>query len=119
RKAVANKAIDYIRAQRMDFEEEVSSQEIVSPSSTQAMEYDELKDFIHHTAEGLPDRCRTVFFMSRFEEMSHKEIAAALGISEKTVENQITKALKVLRQAIRQYMSMDKMQVLLFFLLFA
>jgi RNA polymerase sigma-70 factor (ECF subfamily) len=48
----------------------------------------------------LPEKCRVVFLMSRMEEMSYAEIAANLGISAKTVENQIGKALKLLRQQV-------------------
>ena len=53
--------------------------------------------------EKLPERCRIVFVLSRFEHYSHREIAQELNISEKTVENQITKALKVLRAVLKQY----------------
>jgi RNA polymerase sigma factor (sigma-70 family) len=45
-------------------------------------------------------RCRTVFFLSRYEGKSHREIAELLGISIKTVENQITRALKALRKGL-------------------
>ena len=41
--------------------------------------------------------------MSRFDEKSHKEIAQELGISTKTIENQITRALKSIRIAIRAH----------------
>ncbi|HTI91125.1 MAG TPA: RNA polymerase sigma-70 factor, partial [Puia sp.] len=49
----------------------------------------------------LPERCRLVFRLSRDEGFSRKEIAKQLNISEKTVENQITKALHHLRTALR------------------
>jgi RNA polymerase sigma-70 factor (ECF subfamily) len=45
--------------------------------------------------------------MSRFEEMSYKEIAAELEISIKTVENQISKALKILKKAVNPYLDKD------------
>ena len=45
----------------------------------------------------LPERCREIFLMSKRDGMSHAEISTELGISEKTVENQITKAFKRLR----------------------
>lgn len=115
RRAVVNKAIDYIRAQRLNFEEVPDMEAEVEKHA--GMEFKELKDLIHYTAEQLPERCRMVFFMSRFEELSHKEIAANLSISEKTVENQITKALKVLRVAIAQHFATPKI-LFLFFLLF-
>lgn len=46
----------------------------------------------------LPEKCREVFILSRFENMSYKEIAETLEISIKTVENQIANALKFLRK---------------------
>ena len=48
----------------------------------------------------LPPSCREVFILSRYEQMSYKEIASGLDISVKTVENQILKALKILRQSL-------------------
>ena len=48
----------------------------------------------------LPPECRRVFELSRFEEMSYREIAEALTISPKTVENQMGKALRILRQQL-------------------
>jgi RNA polymerase sigma-70 factor (ECF subfamily) len=48
----------------------------------------------------LGERCRTVFLMSRYEGKSHHEIAELLGITEKTVENQIARALKVLKKGV-------------------
>jgi RNA polymerase sigma-70 factor (ECF subfamily) len=46
---------------------------------------------------GLPDKCRLIYTLSREEHLSHKEIAARLNISTKTVENQLTIALRRLR----------------------
>lgn len=48
----------------------------------------------------LPEQCRNIFYMSRLEEMSYKDISQKLGISIKTVENQIGKALKLVRQRL-------------------
>lgn len=45
----------------------------------------------------LPEQCRTIFQMSRFEELKYQEIADRLGLSIKTIENQMGKALKLLR----------------------
>ncbi len=47
--------------------------------------------------EQLPDRCREVFLMSKRDGMTYREIADELGLSEKTIEHQVSKALKVLR----------------------
>jgi len=52
----------------------------------------------------LPRKCREVFLLSRMEGMSNAEISAQLGITVKTVENQITRALKILRRHLRRHM---------------
>jgi RNA polymerase sigma-70 factor (family 1) len=53
----------------------------------------------------LPTKCREIFLLSRVEGMSNAEISTHLGISVKTVENQITRALKLLRRHLRVYLS--------------
>lgn len=60
-------------------------------------EEQELQAIIFREIERLPQQCRKVFKMSRFEGLKYKEIASALNISEKTVENHIVHALKILR----------------------
>jgi RNA polymerase sigma-70 factor (ECF subfamily) len=57
---------------------------------------DEIKEAIGQ----LPDKCRQIFRMSRFEEMKNQEIAESLGISLRTVENQLYRALKTLREKL-------------------
>jgi RNA polymerase sigma-70 factor (ECF subfamily) len=52
----------------------------------------------------LPEQCRLVFKMSRFEELKYAEIAEQLNISIKTVENQIGKALKIMREELKEYL---------------
>ncbi len=51
--------------------------------------------------EALPEKCRAVYVLSRKEHLNNKEIAQTLGISEKTVENHMTKALRNLRSGIK------------------
>lgn len=57
----------------------------------------DLEQRLQQALRELPEQCRTVFQMSRFEELKYQEIADRLGISIKTVENQMGKALKQLR----------------------
>jgi len=54
--------------------------------------------------EDLPAKCRNVFRLSRLEGKSNREIADLLGLSVKTVENQITRALKILRKRLKGYL---------------
>lgn len=69
-------------------------------SAEEEVELMELKQIIREFTMHLPLRCREVFQLSRFEHLSNKEIAEKLGISEKTVENQITIALKKLKATL-------------------
>jgi RNA polymerase sigma-70 factor (family 1) len=58
----------------------------------------ELKGYL----ELLPKRCQEIFYLSRVDSLSNQEIAGRLGISKRTVENQITAALKHLRTCFKQ-----------------
>ena len=64
----------------------------------------ETEDRIARAMDKLPEKCRQVFELSRFEEMKYKEIAEHLGISVKTVEVQMSKALKILREELKDLM---------------
>jgi RNA polymerase sigma-70 factor (ECF subfamily) len=70
------------------------------PINDDPLELKELKAVIIQLSATLPDRARLIFELSRNEQLSNREIAEKLGISGKTVENQITIALKKLRQAM-------------------
>jgi RNA polymerase sigma-70 factor (family 1) len=68
----------------------------------------ELQVVLDESIAALPEKCREVFYLSRFESLSNKKIAERLNISHKTVENQITKALKIL------HVSLDKLVTIAF-----
>jgi RNA polymerase sigma-70 factor (ECF subfamily) len=64
----------------------------------------ELENDIQKAISELPPQCRTIFQMSRFEQLKYQQIADQLNISIKTVENQMGKALKVLRLKLVEYL---------------
>lgn len=64
----------------------------------------ELETRISQAMNKLPEQCRLVFKLSRFEELKYAEIAEQLNISVKTVENQMGKALKIMRDQLRDYL---------------
>lgn len=66
-------------------------------NATDRVRMKELEQKLDTALRELPEQCRTIFQMSRFEELKYMEIATKLGISVKTVENQMGKALKLLR----------------------
>ena len=55
---------------------------------------------IHSAIQSLPEKCRQVFLMSKINGLSYAEIAEYLGISVKTVENQIVRGLKLIREKL-------------------
>ena len=63
----------------------------------------EIQEIVSRVLESLPERTRYIFNLSRNENLSHKEIADKLNISTKGVEFHITKALKLLREALKDY----------------
>lgn len=105
-RAARNKALNYIRDQKIIFEGEEKQPVLANTSASinQLLEAEELQQAIDAAIDTLPERCRIVFVLSRFEDMSYKEIATQLGISIKTVENQISKALKQLRVVLKDYL---------------
>lgn len=63
----------------------------------------ELEEKIAEVIESMPDKCKEVFKLSRFEHLKNKEIAEKLGISVKMVEKHISKALIILRRDLAEY----------------
>ena len=68
------------------------------------VEEQDLKNQINVALDSLPDKCRQVFEMSRFGDMKYREIADELNISQKTVEAHMSKAIKVMRSALKHYL---------------
>jgi RNA polymerase sigma-70 factor (ECF subfamily) len=63
-----------------------------------------VEQIIQDALDALPEQCRKVIMMSRFEDMSNKEIAERLNLTVKGVEYHITNALKKLRHELKDYM---------------
>src|SRR5690606_31477306 len=73
-------------------------------SAPQQIAAKELQARITAALARLPRQCRTVFQLSRFEELKYREIAEKLNLSVKTVENHMGKALKLLRHELAEYL---------------
>ncbi len=105
-RAAVNKTLNKIRGKKLEYSQEEESLEQISAmqsSPLQKMQNDELQKVIKKAYEGLPERCRIVFSMVKYEGFSYKQTAEKLEISVKTVENQMSKALRILREAINKY----------------
>lgn len=73
-------------------------------SQTDHLSHKELQLKVEDAINALPEQCAKIFRMSRFEELKYKEIAEQLGLSVKTIENQMGKALKILRIKLQDYL---------------
>lgn len=106
RRAGINKALNYIRDNQKN--KWSNEEEVMSLSSSQHiqenLEAKELDIYITNLINSLPEKRRIVFMLSRYEEMTYKEISIKLGISIKTVEHQMSMALKYLRSNLEGYL---------------
>jgi RNA polymerase sigma-19 factor, ECF subfamily len=98
--AARNRAINYLRH---DARSAGSAAVIGHIDASQPSEGDllELLD-LHDAIERLPARCRLIFTLSRQQDMTYAEIARSLGLSVKTVEVQMGRALKALRSSVQR-----------------
>jgi RNA polymerase sigma-70 factor, ECF subfamily len=103
RRGVCNKSLDILR-HRKRWQTDDTIPETISDSSRteQLAETTELAEAVQKAIGELPEKCRAVFLLSRYEQLSHKEIAEQLDISTKTIENQMTKALRHLRMRLEE-----------------
>lgn len=91
--AARNKCLNELRKKKQTVS--LNPEEIdIAETDAMSLETDELYRLIQEAVLALPDKCREVFQLSRTENLSNQEIATQLNISVKTVEAQITKALK-------------------------
>lgn len=102
--AVKNKSLDYLKKNKSQGKNiELEGKELPE-ESIDAYIYSELQTLFDESLGRLPARCREVFELSRFEGLKNREIAQRLEISEKTVENQMTKALRILKVELKDYL---------------
>lgn len=119
RRMAINEALGYIRKNKKVHIDELNPglHDGMDTGAEEKFLYGELKDRISNAIDTLPPRCRSVFQLSRFEELTYKEIADKLDISVKTVENQMGKALKILREKLKGYLVVLHFALLSFLLL--
>ena len=112
-----NKALDYLRHKAIhdaaienlyektnrELSIRISTLEICDPKEIFS---DEINRIVHHTLKNLPEQTRRIFEMSRFENKTTKEIAEETNLTIKGVEYHISKALKVLRINLKDYLSL-------------
>ena len=98
-RAVMNR-VSYCDISRLDESERLYSS-LMDCDSGDPLVYEELCREVNEVLASLPERCREIFILSRFNGRRNKEIADSLGISEQAVKNQISKALALFRKSLR------------------
>ena len=104
---VRNAALNVLKHEKVKQQHatvELAVAERSSESVTRTVMATELEERIAKALNKLPEQCRLVFKLSRFEELKYAEIAEELNISVKTVENQMGKALKIMREQLKDYL---------------
>lgn len=106
-RAVRNRCINLIK--HIDIREKYkayNSEEIekADKESTDLLTVNELDKIIRSSIDQMPLQRKKIFLMSRYDEMTYKEIAEKMGLSKKTIENQMGKALQYLREELKDYL---------------
>lgn len=115
--ALKNRILNHYRHQSVQkrYEQYIAQQQLhVSDSISSNYHGKELELQINAEIKKLPLQCRTVFLLSREEELPYKEIATHLNISVNTVEQHMRKALRILRASMSNYLHLF---ALLYFIL--
>lgn len=101
-----NRSLNYLRHERVEREAEpqIARSEAVDAPADSLMVEEEMQVALRRAIEGLPERCREVFVLSRTHGLKYSEIAQTLGISVKTVEAQMGKALRVMREELAPWL---------------
>jgi RNA polymerase sigma-70 factor (ECF subfamily) len=108
-KCVHNDCLNYLKHLKIQVkyqEHALHTTDHYSEAASHKIELTELESKLQQALNELPEQCRAIFQMSRFEELKYKEIAAELGISIKTVENQMGKALRILRLKLADFITL-------------
>lgn len=94
-----------VRKQSLEYREDMEFSELsVANEGELSIRYSELEKNVERELEELPGRCREIYTLSRREHLSNDEIASRLDISKRTVENQLTHALRHLRFSMRHFL---------------
>jgi RNA polymerase sigma-70 factor (family 1) len=106
-KAVYNNCMNWMKHYKVRLEHSEDSKyqtESFVDDPSQQLLSEELERQINIAINDMPNQCRTVFKLSRFENLTYSEIAEQLNLSVKTVENHMAKALKLLREKLKDYL---------------
>lgn len=104
-RAVRNKALEVLRTESKHLHVDVEQVELPPSHTTPESDllYHELNSRYQHAYEALPDKCKLIFKLNRIDGLTYQQISEVLEISVKTVENQMSNALRLIRSDIARY----------------
>jgi RNA polymerase sigma-70 factor (ECF subfamily) len=105
-RATRNRALNHLRHNRVERRGEpyLGGERVDRPAAPRVLVEEEIDVALRAALGDLPDRCREVFELSRVHGLRYAEIASTLGISVKTVEAQMGKALRILRERLAPWL---------------
>lgn len=103
------------KSQKRRINEFVNKTGFNTNETEQTVEYRDIEEIAIQLIEAMPEKRKAIFKLSREQGFSNKEIATKLNLSVKTVENQMTSALKYLRERLGKY---DILGLLFYFIMF-
>lgn len=106
-KSVYHSSLNYIRNQKVEQKYQTATAYSRTDHvnvTAQKLVMNELERHLQKALGKLPEKCRAIFHLSRFEELKYQEIANQLNISVKTVETHMGKALKILRKEMKEFL---------------
>ncbi|WP_214072741.1 RNA polymerase sigma-70 factor [Mucilaginibacter sp. dw_454] len=106
-KSVYHESLNLIRREKVHLRYQTLTKPAMENNTGDAAENLKLREVEKHLANALnklPEKCRAVFHLSRFEELKYQQIADQLNISIKTVETHMVKALKILRKEMAEFL---------------
>ena len=113
-RAIINRSLNVLDKNKRDLQHQIElGRRPEGKVEPREMEENELKLSLYKAIDQLPEQCRKVFMMSRFEELKQQEIADRLNISIKTVKNHITHALKQLNKVLADWHSLPIWMVMI------
>jgi RNA polymerase sigma-70 factor (ECF subfamily) len=114
-KATSHTALNYLRSikrlDRLGDRSEVSRLE--ATSDHESVGYKEFELRVRESIDRLPPKCKAIYILSRHEGLKYQEIADSLGLSLKTVENQMGIALEKLRDQLKPFLTLESIAYLI------
>lgn len=112
-KATAHTSLNYLRSakKKIKLDDLTSLQNLEAAPGREEIGYKELELRAREAIDRLPPKCKAIYLLSRHEGLKYQDIAGALDLSIKTVENQMGIALEKLRKDLKPFLTIDLLTI--------